>query len=635
MSIRLIRLTIENFKGVPSFTFEPDGQSVTVLGSNGVGKTTLFDAYNWLLFGKDSAGRSDSSFDVKPYGKETPVCIVTGEFDAGAEGSVTLSRQLAEKLVRQRGTDETSIKNDYSFHINGVPKSKTQYDNFIADMCPPDCFRMVSDPDYFAGKLRWDDRRSVLTELFGDVDEKELLSGKEEWRPFLVAVGANSVADYRAILTAERKKVRSDLDAIPALIAEAEKAIPPEIREFDPEIIKEAERDLTDAEQRKADISSGAAIVELRAKLVEAEADLVQSETAYFNSNEYRLLVKRISDAEAEHHEAYAAAARAETDLRRAERNLADMNDRLDRLREEYRTIKDLRMAKDNEMCPQCGQVLPPDRIESICASFNKRKSEQLEANVTAGENAKAEAQKLEARCAQLASEAEAAAERLETAEARLKEVQDAQRETRSYRDTEEYLFKKAIIDSIKAEIESARASVDDQLRAVNAEIAEINRRLDEIRAVAAAQATAQRQRRRMAELKDKGRALGRRAAELDKLLDMAARFEQYKLSTIEESVNSRFKYARFKLFDRQLNGGWSECCEVVVDDAPYNTNLNPGKKINAGLDIVSTLSEALGFSAPVWIDNAESYVSVMDIDAQVIQLKVDSSARELTVVRI
>lgn len=632
MSIRLIRLTLENFKGVSSFVFEPDGQNATVLGSNGVGKTTLFDAYNWLLFGKDSAGRSDSSFDVKPYGKETPVCVVTGEFDAGTEGYVTLSRHLAEKLVRQRGTDETSIKNDYGFYINGVPKTKTQYDKFISDMCPPDRFRMVSDPDYFAGKLRWDDRRSVLTELFGDVDEKELLSDKEEWHPLLAAVGANSVADYRAILAAERKKVRADLDAIPALISEAEKAIPPEIREFDPEIMKEAESDLADAERRKADISSGAAVVELRTKLVEAEADLVQSETAYFNSDDYRLLVKRISDAEAERHEAYAAAARAETDLRRVERDLADANDRLDRFREEYQRIKDLRMSKDNEICPHCGQALPPDKIESIYANFNKRKSEQLESNITAGKNAKAEAQKLEAICAQRASEAEAAAELLEAAEIRLKDAKTAQREIRTYRDTEEYAFKKAIIDSIKAEIGSKRASVDDQLRAVNTEIDEINHKLDEIRAVAAAQATAQRQRRRMAELKDKGRTLGKRAAELDKLLDMAARFEQYKLSAIEDSVNSRFKYARFKLFDRQLNGGWAECCEVVVDNAPYSTNLNPGKKINAGLDIVSTLSEALGFSAPVWIDNAESYVSIMDIDAQVIQLKVDSSAHELTV---
>ena len=289
-------------------------------------------------------------------------------------------------------------------------------------------------------------------------------------------------------------------------------------------------------------------------------------------------------------------------------------------------------MSKDNKICPHCGQALPPDKIESIYANFNKRKSEQLESNITAGKNATAEVQKLEAICAQRASEAEAAAELLEAAEIRLKEAKTAQSQIKTYRDTEEYAFKKAIIDSIKAEIESKRASVDDQLRAVNTEIDEINHKLDEIRAVAAAQATAQRQRRRMAELKDKGRTLGKRAAELDKLLDMAARFEQYKLSAIEESVNSRFKYARFKLFDHQLNGGWAECCEVVVDDAPYSTNLNPGKKINAGLDIVSTLNEALGFSAPVWIDNAESYVSIMDIDAQVIQLKVDSSAHELTV---
>jgi len=300
MSIRLIRLSIENFKGAQSFVFEPDGQNVTVLGSNGVGKTTLFDAYNWLLFGKDSAGRSDSAFDVKPYGAELPVCVVTGEFDAGADGLVTLQRQLAEKIVRQRGTDETSVKNDYSFHINGVPKTKTQYDQFISELCPPQHFRMVSDPDYFAGKMKWDERRRVLIELFGGVDENELMASGDEWKPLAEAAAGNSVADYKAILTAERKKVRAELDMIPALISEAEKAIPTEVREFDPLDVEACEKDLADAERRRASVTDGTAIVELKAKLVEAEADLVRSESDYLNSDEYRMASKAASEADAE-----------------------------------------------------------------------------------------------------------------------------------------------------------------------------------------------------------------------------------------------------------------------------------------------------------------------------------------------
>lgn len=634
MSIRLIRLTLENFKGVQSFTFEPDGQNVTVLGSNGVGKTTLFDAYNWLLFGKDSAGRSDSSFDVKPYGKEQPVCTVTGEFDAGADGLVTLQRQLAEKIVRQRGTEETSIKNDYAFHINGVPKTKTQYDQFIAELCPAKYFQMVSDPDYFAGKLKWSDRRHILTELFGEVDERELLGASAEWAPLLAAAGGNSIADYRAILAAERKKVRADLDMIPALISEAEKAIPSEVKMFDPEEFNAAESDLAEAEQRRVEINNGSEIVRLKAKLVEAEADLVQSESDYLKSDEYRTTGKIISDAEAERRDAEFAADKFERELARADRALEDINNRLDRLRAEYSEIKAQELPRDSETCPHCGQSLPPDKLDQIRADFNRRKSERLEANVAAGKAAKASVDAARAECQRLESELDAATKRLDAATLNLEKARKTQSAFSSYRDTEEYAFKKAIVNSIKIEIEDACNNTEKQLDCVDAEIALINRRLAELREAAAQQATAARQRRRMEELKTRGRGLGRRAAELDRLLDMCARFEQHKLSAIEESVNSRFKYARFKLFDQQLNGGWSECCEVVVDGAPYSTNLNPGKKINAGLDIVSVLSGAIGFSAPVWIDNAESYVSIMDIDAQVIRLQVDSNADKLKVVK-
>ncbi|MBE6760380.1 MAG: hypothetical protein E7554_09930 [Ruminococcaceae bacterium] len=634
MSIRLIKLILENFKGVQSFVFEPDGQDVTVLGSNGVGKTTLYDAYCWLLFGKDSAGRSDSSFDVKPYGREQPVCTVTGEFDAGAEGCVILQRQLAEKVVRQRGTEETSIKNDYSFHINGVPKPKTQYDQYIAELCPAKYFQMVSDPDYFAGKLKWSDRRHILTELFGEVDERELLSASEEWKPLLTAVEANTIADFRAILTAERKKVRSDLDMIPALISEAEKAIPSEIQIFDPEVIAAAEAELAEAEQRRADIKNGTAVVELKAKLGEAEIDLARSESEYLNSDEYRMASKKVADIDDVRRKALAETYYFEAERHKADMSLEDANNKLDRLRSEYGEIKDMELPRDSETCPHCGQALPPEKLEQIRADFNRRKSERLEANVAAGKAARAEADKAKSECQRLEAELDSATKRLDDAECQLKKAQAEQSKLRSYRDTEEYNFKKALIDSIKKEIEEARADTEKQLGCVDAEISLINRRLAEFREAAAQQVTAERQRRRMDELKGQGRELGRRAAELDKLLDMCARFEQHKLSAIEESVNSRFKYARFKLFDHQLNGGWSECCEVVVDGAPYSTNLNPGKKINAGLDIVSVLSSAIGFSAPVWIDNSESYVSIMDIEAQVIRLKVDSSVDKLTVMQ-
>uniref|UniRef100_A0A6M3K589 Putative ATPase domain containing protein n=1 Tax=viral metagenome TaxID=1070528 RepID=A0A6M3K589_9ZZZZ len=59
MEIKLMKLTLENFQGVAGFAFEPQGKNATIRGVNGSGKTTIFSAFNYLLFNKDSQGKAD------------------------------------------------------------------------------------------------------------------------------------------------------------------------------------------------------------------------------------------------------------------------------------------------------------------------------------------------------------------------------------------------------------------------------------------------------------------------------------------------------------------------------------------------------------------------------------------------
>ena len=64
-TITLKSLSLVNFKGVRSQEIKFSDQVTVVCGENGTGKTTVFDAFLWLLFGKDSTGRSDSNFNIK------------------------------------------------------------------------------------------------------------------------------------------------------------------------------------------------------------------------------------------------------------------------------------------------------------------------------------------------------------------------------------------------------------------------------------------------------------------------------------------------------------------------------------------------------------------------------------------
>lgn len=64
-TIKLKSLSLINFKGVRSLNIGFSDAETLVAGDNGTGKTTVFDSFLWLLFGKDSTGRSDSNFNIK------------------------------------------------------------------------------------------------------------------------------------------------------------------------------------------------------------------------------------------------------------------------------------------------------------------------------------------------------------------------------------------------------------------------------------------------------------------------------------------------------------------------------------------------------------------------------------------
>jgi DNA repair protein SbcC/Rad50 len=92
------------------------------------------------------------------------------------------------------------------------------------------------------------------------------------------------------------------------------------------------------------------------------------------------------------------------------------------------------------------------------------------------------------------------------------------------------------------------------------------------------------------------------------------------KVNLLEETINSRFKIVKWKLFDVQINGGIAECCEAMVDGVTY-PNVNHAGKVNAGLDIINVLASHYGCIAPIWIDFRESVSKIIDTQSQVINL--------------
>ena len=278
--MKLLKLTLDNFKGIKHFELSANGANVDVFGDNATGKTTLADAYFWLLFGKDSASRSDSNFEVKTRGTSGLDYSVKGEF-VGEDGQpFTLQRVYREKFRRKNGEAEREFQgHETDFYINDVPKPKKDYTAFVASICDEQTFMLLTDPDMFSGKLKWDTRRELLLKYFAPtMDDREIINAHEELKPLLHYIGMKSVDDYAEITKAQRQKINKQLGEIPGRIDEAEKAKPFDLPQPDdgPAMLRLQKQKMKLENDINA-IRNGESAGALRNKILELKAQISQA----------------------------------------------------------------------------------------------------------------------------------------------------------------------------------------------------------------------------------------------------------------------------------------------------------------------------------------------------------------------
>ena len=587
--MKLLNLKISNFKGIRSFELPLNGGSAIVSGTNGAGKTSLFDAYSWLLFGKDSAGRSETNFEVKPYGSSGLTVEVTGQFEHNGK-TFTLGRRLAEKFAKINGDGEADRKpkNEYTYFIDGVPKPKAQYTAYIADICPEETFRLLSDPDYFAGKTDWRTRRKMLLDFFGNTNDRTIIQKHaEEIGELITLIGCKSVQDYKIMSQAERKKVMEDMDGIPARVDEAEKAKPTDLpTEDDGAKLGLLTLRKQTLEQQICDTENGLEVQKQRGVIAELQAEFATRKA------EYAMQMTGIKELD----EAREQEARLKGNISQTEyemRIIRAENDRLQNCRakllEEYRAISASAFDEASAQCPTCGREYPEKKKQEMRSAFNRRKAGDLEINKTKGLAAREQIQACNDRLTELGAE-------LDGYNQALRQTEDDIARLNSTKSIpfEETADAQALQSRIQREKQTLSDISNDKALCISRwrqEIADLDAELSAIQRRMASAEQVKQQDRRIAQLKAQAKELGKRRAELEHGIELAERFEQIRLTEIEESVNQQFTYARFKLFNRQLNGGIAECCEVTVDGIPYTTNLNTAAKVNAGLDIINVIT--------------------------------------------
>lgn len=599
MQIKIKTLKLENFKGIKDLTIDFK-DTTNIYGDNAVGKTTIFDAYSWLLWDKDSLNRKD--FAIKPYDKNGEEVhnlesVVEGDFVFG-DTDLTLKKIYKEVWTKKRGSTQAEFTGHTTdYYINSVPCKKKEYNERIESVLSEDNFNLLSNPLYFNQFLVKTERREILLSLIEDVKPEDIIAKNKDLED--LDLENYTVDELKKIAKDSAKKINKDIESIPARIDELDKSKIHDI-DFDAlefrkrstlPAIKEIDEKLADASKMAEGMTE---ITEKITALQKEKSELTekyQEELLKVKNKNNELKIQKEKDNE--------RGLRTREDIPRIENEI-------ETFRDEWQEVHKEQYQGDFK-CPTCGQDLLPDQIEKTMANFNKKKSEKLA--------------EIEKYAGQLKLDLQHAKEVITELSNKKYEYQDLPIEP-------------IRLQEIDKEIDEAKEKLSDfsldnkrdllkKKDSLNADLEEINKKLS-------LQGQNEKIDERIKELEGQEKELAKAYEEQQRIIYLCEEYTKAYVDLVSDKINDSFDLVKFKLFENQINGGITETCEATFKGVPYS-DLNNAAKINAGLDVINSLSDKLDLKVPIFIDNAESVNELIKTDTQLVRLVV-SKDKELKI---
>ena len=228
MRVIIKSISLLNFKGVRDFTADFNADITEFRGENGTGKTTLNDAFSWLLYGKDSMGRSD--FQIKTLDSDNNVIEklpheVSAVLDVdGTEISLRKSFKEIWKKPRGKAEEEFSGHETECFW-NDVPVKQAEYKQKISEICDEDTFRLITNPAYFF-TMKKENQRNFLINLAGEITNEDLVSRHPEFQKLVSDMTGKTTEEYGREIGAKIKRIKAECESIPDRIDERKRDVP-------------------------------------------------------------------------------------------------------------------------------------------------------------------------------------------------------------------------------------------------------------------------------------------------------------------------------------------------------------------------------------------------------------------------
>ena len=660
--IELVVLKLRDFKGIKSLDIQLEGGNAQIFGDNEVGKTTTFDAFLWLLFDKDSNNKKD--FAIKTLnddGTERHNLEHTVEGTFLVEGAtVTLKKIYKEKWTKKRGQPVAEFTGHEVEHfVDEVPLSKKAYTSKVNEIVEEEVFKLLTSPTYFNEQMKWQEKRSLLLEICGDISDEEVIASNKALAKLNELLNGKTLDDMKKIIASKKKHINEELEKIPVRIDEINKMMPEttvDVETMQQQVAK-IEANIEELQEQKIRVKNGASVLDKQRQLQGLEmkqSDLKRTFEADSIQEINKLQVRvqeaqgnvQIIQSEIKHKENYKNS--KENELQQLSNDIQRTENQLIELRKNWTHHNNTQFEYEDKCeCPSCKQPLPVDQVEAArnkaLAQFNEGKSNVLS---TVNEKGKTLAHEKERKVSRhnevnedifsVNMELDAAKNKLETAQKELAKHQDklkqAQTSVPDVTATDEYKSINLQIEALQAEIKQLNEHAHEAVAGIDEEIVKLNYERKECNNAIAQHANIEASKDRIIELEDQQVKLAQEYEKLEQTTFLIEEFIRTKVNMLTDRINSKFKYARFILFDTQVNGGLNEVCETTYKGVPYGTGLNNAAKINVGLDIINTLSAHFGIQAPIFVDNAEAVTKFIDVDTQLISLVVSEKDKQLRV---
>lgn len=665
-TIEIKGLILTNFKGIVKLKVNFQ-HNTDVFGANGTGKSTIYDAFLWLLFGKNAEEKKE--FSIK-----NTVDTSLNRQDHEVEGflnvngdDITLKKIYKEKWVKTKGEEIAKYTgNETIYYYNEVPMNQKEFQAKVYSILDETVFKLITNP-FALNSMKWPDRRAIITQMAGEFTNEQVAAGNPEYEALVANLTqGKTMEEYLKQIKASVKKSKDDLKLIPTRIDEVSKT-KPQAYDFQnlKNLLSAKESELARIDESIQDKSKG------------LERILEANETAQRSASSLR---SDISNIEFETRTKANNAVKVDTSvLDGLKTNLQNKNAELQTASNGLVTIKGLLTGKESDLkalevtiqnkrnewtdengkaltfeensfcCPTCQRAFEESDIETkkteMSNNFKTDKSNKLaEINRQGGllatqkANLEKELADLKVRVANgetlianLNTDIKTIESSIETETSKSSSATPVDIETiyiEMLALNTDYSSKKLQLATVEKSILEVPKVDDAQLKedrkAIVSDIDGIKTNLrneDQLNTINA----------RIDDLKAEETRLAQEIAGVEKTQFLIERFEKDKMSAIEANVNSKFRIVKFKMFEDQVNGGENPACEILVNGVPF-ADANTASKINAGIDIISTLSKFYQVSAPIFIDGAESIHSIMDTESQLIRLVVSEPDSKIRV---